>query len=197
MKKEQLYKLSRRVSEVAAVEIPIIVGSQSLYAVTADVPELVKRSIECDFLLVGAKSETFRAVIAELGFASEFQEQFGYFADPLGMATVVLPTGWQHRLQTLIDTNGKIAAFCLEVHDLAASKFIAGRDKDFEFLQEIFERNLADFDTFCERLKLILEMPQNVVVRPRIKSFLTHLRKSGAPTEIQGRLRSFQNKLAD
>lgn len=195
MKKEQLLKLRRQISEIAEIEVPIIVGSQSLYAVTGDVPELVKRSIECDFLLLNAKPEIFRTIIAELGFASEFQEQFGYFADPLGLGTVVLPSDWQERLQPLVDESGKIVACCLEIHDLAVSKLMAGREKDFEFLQEIFERGLLDFEIFTARLKSILEMPQSAAVIPRIGAFKTYLQKSKSASELKRYLRLLEREL--
>jgi hypothetical protein len=34
--------------------------------------------------------------------------------------------------------------WCLEVHDLAASKLVAGREKDFAFLRGLFQHGLAD-----------------------------------------------------
>lgn len=44
MNKEQLLDLTERVRLVAGVELPVIVGSQSLYAVTSYVPDSVRRS---------------------------------------------------------------------------------------------------------------------------------------------------------
>ncbi len=99
MKKEQLLDLTRRVGTITGSNIPIIVGSQALFAVTEDVPGSVRESIECDYLL--ASAEAIRTVIKELGLFSEFQNSTGYFADALGLATVVLPPGWEARLQPL------------------------------------------------------------------------------------------------
>jgi hypothetical protein len=127
--KAQLLELTERVKLVAGVELPIIVGSQSLYAVTLHVPDSVKRSIECDFLLLAAGPSTFRAVIEQIGFASSFQETHGYYADAVGLATVVLPTGWKERLIPLKDETGKMHAYCLEVHDTSVSKLMAGRER--------------------------------------------------------------------
>ena len=70
MKREHVLDLSRRVGSVTGTSAPVIVGSQSLYALTDDVPDLVKRSIECDFLIVGAGREAFRTVTEEFGLAS-------------------------------------------------------------------------------------------------------------------------------
>jgi uncharacterized protein (UPF0254 family) len=48
--KEQLLDLTERVKLVAGVDLPVIIGSQSLYTVTSHVPDIVRRSVECDFL---------------------------------------------------------------------------------------------------------------------------------------------------
>ena len=80
MNKEQLLDLTERLKLVARVELPIIVGSQALYAVTSQVPDSVKRSVECYFLLL-AGPPAFRAVIKQSVFASSFQETNGYQAD--------------------------------------------------------------------------------------------------------------------
>lgn len=53
MNREQLLDLAERVKLVAGVELPVIVGSQSLYGVTSHVPDIVKQSVECSFLLNG------------------------------------------------------------------------------------------------------------------------------------------------
>ena len=45
-----------------------------------------------------------------LGMASEFFDQHGYYADPLGLATVVLAPGWKDRLQPLKADNGQVVA---------------------------------------------------------------------------------------
>ena len=66
MNKEQLLDLSERVKEVAGVDVPIIVGSQSIYAVTPLPPESVRQSVECDFLLLAAGAQAYRAVIEQI-----------------------------------------------------------------------------------------------------------------------------------
>jgi hypothetical protein len=48
--KEQLFDPTERGKLAAGVELPVIVGSQSLYGVTSRVPDIVKRSVECDRL---------------------------------------------------------------------------------------------------------------------------------------------------
>lgn len=83
----------KRVSELTGVESPIIVGSQTLYAVTESVPSIVRDSVECDFMLAEAGIEAIQAVNHHLGVLSSFSQTNGYFADGLGLATVVLAPG--------------------------------------------------------------------------------------------------------
>jgi hypothetical protein len=174
--KEQLFDLTERVKLVAGVELPVIVGSQSLYAVTPQVPDIVKRSVECDFLLLAAGPPAFRAVIEQIGFASSFQETHGYYADAVGLATVVLPTGWQERLVPLTDDAGNLHAYCLEVHDTCVSKLMAGREKDFAFIKELLDRGLAEMETLLARAGLIADMPQGDALSPRLEKLEAYLK---------------------
>jgi len=48
--------------------------------------------------------------------------------------------------------TGGGAGLCLEVHDLAVSKLIAGRDKDLEFIHALLRRRLAETGVLAERL---------------------------------------------
>jgi hypothetical protein len=176
--KEQLLDLTERVKLVAGVELPVIVGSQSLYAVTSNVPDSVRRSVECDFLLLAAGPSAFRAVIEQIGFASSFQETHGYYADAVGLATVVLPAGWQERLVPLTDEAGKTHAYCLEVHDTCVSKLMAGREKDFMFIKELLDRGLADVDVFTSRAETIRDMPQSAALLPRLERMVGYLRSA-------------------
>jgi predicted DNA-binding protein len=183
--KEQLLDLTERVKLVAGVELPIIVGSQSLYAVTSQVPDSVKRSVECDFLLLAAGLPTFRAVIEQIGFASSFQETHGYYADAVGLATVVLPAGWQERLVPLTDEAGKTHAYCLEVHDTCVSKLMAGREKDFTFIKELLDRGLADMEAFISRAATISDMPQSAALLPRLEKLEGHIKSARSSLDLR------------
>lgn len=194
MNKEQLFDLTERVKLVAGVELPVIVGSQSLYAVTSQVPDIVKRSVECDFLLLAVGPPAFRAVIEQIGFASSFQETHGYYADAVGLATVVLPTGWQERLVPLTDEAGNLHAYCLEIHDTCVCKLMAGREKDFFFIKELLDRGLADMETFIARAELVADMPQSNALFPRLEKLEAYL-KVARPAHAVGPIRQLLNRL--
>jgi len=84
-----LLDLIQRVSELTGITAPVIVGSQSLFAVTENVPAIVKDSVECDFLLASGGIQAIQIVNETLGILSPFSTAHGYFADGLGLATVV------------------------------------------------------------------------------------------------------------
>jgi hypothetical protein len=50
--KGQLFDPTECVKLLAGVELSVIVDSQSLYGVISQIPDIVKRFVECDFLLL-------------------------------------------------------------------------------------------------------------------------------------------------
>jgi hypothetical protein len=59
------------------------------------------------------------------------------YAQGVGPETAVLPDGWRDRLVAVRNANTRGATgLCLEVHDLAVAKAVAGREKDGEFLRK-------------------------------------------------------------
>lgn len=169
MRKSDLFELVRQIKAIVPEETPIIVGSQAVHAITETLPEIVQQSIECDFLLASGKTEARVEINKKLGVFSPFQLEHGFYADALGLATVVLPTGWRERLKPLLDEAGNEVAFYAEIHDIAVSKLISGREKDFLFLKEAFVREFVDVESFLERLRLVEEMPQSPVLIPRLE----------------------------
>jgi hypothetical protein len=73
-----------------------------------------------------------------IGEGSRFHEEFGYYAQGVGERTAVLPRGWRERLVAIDNANtAGVVGLCLEVNDLAISKYIAGRPKDLAFTREL------------------------------------------------------------
>lgn len=185
MKKELFFDLIRRVSQLTGIEAPIIVGSHTIYALTDEVPSIVRGSIEADFLLAEGGIKAIRSVNEELGHTSDFFDESGYYADGLGLATVVLAPGWQNRLQPLKDENEQVVARCLELHDTAVSKLMAGRDKDFVFLNEILAGRLISLETLAERAALILETAHDDALLPRLQKLSDYLHKQRTVADLK------------
>ncbi len=176
MKKTQLLDLIQQVSQFIESQSPIIVGSHSLFAITDQVPSIVVRSVEADFLLAEWGIEVMREVGEKLGIGSAFFDANGYYADPLGFATVVLVPGWRERLNPLTDADGRVVAICLEPHDAAVSKLIAGREKDFTFIISLLEGHYIEFPTLIERAALIQQTASEGALLPRLRLLHDHLR---------------------
>ena len=71
----------------------------------------------------------------------------------LSERTATLPSGWRSRLVRVSNPNTRgIVGLCLEVHDLAISKYIAGREKDLEFTRELVKQNMTEASVLLERL---------------------------------------------
>jgi hypothetical protein len=154
VRKQNLIELTSEVKKITK-DLPIIVGSQAIFAITDFPPEIVRKSVECDYLLQTNLAKLRSALTEKLGIFSNYQQEKGFFADILGLATVVLPKDWEKRLVELKTEDGQLLAFCVEIHDVAVSKLMAGREKDFEFLQIAFKSDYLEISTFIERTELI------------------------------------------
>jgi len=89
-----------------------------------------------------------------IGELSPFQDRFGYYAQGVGPETAVLPKDWENRLVKIQNQNTDLKiGYCLDTHDLAASKLAAARDKDREFVMSMIEYGFIARETLCERLE--------------------------------------------
>ncbi len=76
---------------------------------------------------------------------SLFHQTFGYYAHGVDDTTATLPAGWTERLIRVHNENTANAiGWCIEVHDLAISKLVAGREKDMAFLRVLLREKMAE-----------------------------------------------------
>ena len=103
-----------------------------------------------------------------IGQDSPFHEQFGYYADPVEEGTATLPAGWKGRLIDLApgDTDG-VRGLCLDPHDLAIAKYVAGREKDRSFNHALALRGMV---TRQRLLELLEKTSVSDAVRRRIQT---------------------------
>jgi len=91
-------------------------------------------------------------VDGSIGEGSFFHEQYGYYAQGVSESTAALPDRWKKRLVRVSNANtGGVAGMCLEVHDLAISKYAAGREKDLEFTRELARHGMTRRATLLVR----------------------------------------------
>ena len=106
-----------------------------------------------------------------IGYLSPFHESFGYYADPVDLSTATLPKGWRGRLVNLPPgETGDVTGLCLEPHDLAIAKYVAGRDKDLIFNRELARRGLLVKEHL---LALLEDTPVDTATRERIRGAVT------------------------
>ena len=134
MKRHQLEHIIRAASTIADDDEIVIVGSQSILGAYAQAPEELLVSEEAD---VYPRHYPDRADLIDgsIGELSPFHDTFGYYAQGVSPTTAVLPADWERRL-IAIKTPATLGAtgWCLEPHDLALSKLVAGREKDLAFV---------------------------------------------------------------
>ena len=97
-----------------------------------------------------------------IGQGSLFDETHGYHADGIEGGLPPLPEDWLDRAIPVRNenTNGALA-WCLEVHDIAAAKYAAAREKDLCYTRDLWEFGMLDPDALDERIRTIrIEPPE-------------------------------------
>ncbi len=173
MRREALEMLVAKVADVTRLDRLVIVGSQSAHGQISWLPGPVLRSIEADFLLPGFGRNS--VIDDECGPESDFFAEHGVYADPLGAGIVTLPRGWEDRLVPIMNSEGRPSWWALEIHDTAASKLMAGRDKDFDFIIELVYSQTFCFETFLSRAALLQESSHAAGLRSRVQKLAERL----------------------
>jgi len=152
MRRSELEHIIRASGDVAGDGQIIIIGSQSILGQFPQAPLSLLVSMEAD-VYPAHKPEMADKVDGAIGEGSRFHVLNGYYAQGVGPGTAVLPKGWKDRLVTIKNENTSgITGLCLDVHDLAVSKLIAGRHKDLEFIQELVRYKMIRESTLQIRL---------------------------------------------
>jgi hypothetical protein len=118
----------------------VIMGSQSILAsyTTGVLDADLMMSMEVDIMPIAADEVEIERLSdylhGALGQDSLFQESHGFHVDGITIETAVLPPGWINRLVPAVDPSSGATGWCLDPHDLAVAKLIAGRPKDRDFV---------------------------------------------------------------
>jgi hypothetical protein len=151
MKRSELEHVIRAAGRIAGEREIVVIGSQAILGQFPEAPVALLASMEAD-LYPRARPELADKVDGAIGEGSRFHEQYGYYAQAVGPDTATLPRDWQRRLVRIENANtGGHAGLCLEVHDLAISKYVAGRQKDLEFTRELARAGMTARKTLLER----------------------------------------------
>ena len=148
----------------------MVIGSQAVLGQFPRAPLALLASMEAD-VYPRNKPELAELVDGSIGEGSFFHERFGYYAQGVGPQTATLPDGWENRLISVSNPNtAGVEGLCLEVNDLAISKYVAGRDKDLEFTRELARHGMTQRAVLLQRLSQTrLTAAQRRLVQGRIK----------------------------
>ncbi|MGD8209525.1 MAG: hypothetical protein PVI42_07840 [Desulfobacterales bacterium] len=154
MTREQLEHAIRAACEVAEDSELWIFGSQSILGRYPDATAELRTSIELD-VQPKNRSDKIDLIDALLGELSLFHQTHGFYVHGLLIEEAVkLPPGWQQRVTRVfgdISTNGK-TGWCIEAHDLSASKLVAFREKDRNFVRILLIEGMINMETLIERI---------------------------------------------
>jgi hypothetical protein len=152
MNRTQLEHLVRAAADIANDDHIVVIGSQAILGQYPDAPASLRVSVEAD-VFPRTYPERAEVIDGSIGEGSPFHAAYGYYAQGVSETTATLPAGWQSRLVAVCNANTRGATgWCLEVHDLAVAKAIAGRDKDRAFVREAIRHGLVNEATLRERL---------------------------------------------
>jgi hypothetical protein len=149
MTREQLEHVLRAAAAIASENSLVVVGSQAVLLLFPNAPAALLVSREVD-LYPALHPERADLIDGAIGALSSFDETFGYHADGVGPDTAVMPVDWMSRAS--LHFIGDVTAICPEIHDLAVSKTVAGRDKDADFVRVLLKEKMIAIDTLLDRL---------------------------------------------
>ncbi len=166
MRYDQLEHAIRAACYVAEDTELLIFGSQAILGSFPEAPESLRASIEVD---VQPKNKTEKTIFVDgaLGQDSIFHQTHGFYVHGISIEAATLPEGWEDRTISVSHeyrTRGCIG-HCLEAHDLAASKLVAYREKDREFVTILLNERLIEGTTLLQR---IAQLPVEEDARERL-----------------------------
>ena len=152
MKRDQLEHLIRASAAIASDDEIVIVGSQSVLGQFPDAPAELLVSDEADGFPMHHPDRA-DLIDGSIGELSTFHDTFGDCAPGVSPETAVLPPDWQTRLVPVRTPATRGATgWCLEIHDLLLSKYVAGREKDATFCRVAVVHRMVRRETLEARL---------------------------------------------
>jgi len=158
--RSELEHAIRAACDVSGDDELYVFGSQAILGQYPDAPEALRQSAEADVAPVHAV-DMADAIDAQLGELSQFHDAFGFYVHGLSIDAAVLPAGWQKRAIAVRNDNTRnMTGWCVEAHDLAASKLVAFREKDRDFVRVLIVETLIKPATLLRRLRALPDRPQ-------------------------------------
>lgn len=155
MRRSELEHVIRAAAAITDQYEIMIVGSQSILGAVPEPPASLVESMEA-YVYPLHRPDLADLIDGAIGEGSPFHDRFGYYAQGVGPETAVLPSGWDSRLVRIQNPNTDLKiGFCLDPHDLAASKLAAGREKDWPFVDEMIKVGIVNVPELTRRVHVL------------------------------------------
>ena len=77
------------------------------------------------------------------------------------------------------DEDGLLKGYAAEIHDVAVSKLMASREKDYEFLRDCFQGTFLRAEVLAERIETLAYQEYRAALRPRTEKLARTLENAG------------------
>ena len=166
MTREELEHAIRAACDVVGDLEVWVFGSQSILGQFPDAPDALRMSVEVD-MDPKNRPELVDQIDGALGEGSQFHQTYGFYVHGVSIKAAILPQGWERRTKKVRTAGtGNATGYCLEAHDLAASKLAAFRERDREFVRVLMREKLVDPNRVV-RLINLLKQPEEQRARLR------------------------------
>ena len=173
MTRDELEHAIRAACDVSGDTEVYVFGSQAILGQYPDAPAELRQSAEAD-IAPKNRPEQVDHIDGNLGEHSQFHSTHGFYVHGLGLEAAILPSGWKRRAIEVQNENTRgNKGICVEAHDLAASKLVASRQKDREFVRVMMKDNLVEHKRL---VRVIGRLPIDTARRDQLAAWvqLTH-----------------------
>ena len=152
MTREELEHAIRAACDVSGDDELWVFGSQAILGQYPDAPGSLRQSAEADVVPKNLPDKS-DLIDGALGLDSMFHMQHGFYVHGVSLETATLPNGWQDRTVPVSGRGPKPSiGYCVEGHDLAASKLVAFREKDRAFVRTLLVEEMVDPEILIQRI---------------------------------------------
>ena len=176
MTRAELEHAIRAVCDLTLETEVIVFGSQAILGQFPNAPDALRQSAEADIAPKrdGAIAEQLALEIdGALGLGSDFHQAHGFYVHGVPIEAATLSEGWRERTIPVRNANTRHnTGLCVEVHDLAASKLAAFRERDRDFVRVLLLHDLVRPITLQLRLRQLPDDPADPARQERLLTWL-------------------------
>jgi hypothetical protein len=170
--REELEHAIRAACDLTDETEMIVFGSQAILGQYPEAPEELRQSAEADMAPRHAVDKV-DLIDAVLGLDSDFHRAHGFYVHGVPIETATFPTGWDRRAVAVRNKNTREnTGWCVEAHDLAASKLVAFRGQDRDFVRVLLEHELVNPRKLLLRIGQLPEDSSDPDRRTRLETWL-------------------------